>query len=135
MLPPRILIIEDEIVLAKNMKTYFSYVSGGVSDVRTAADAAQALEILESFKPDALVLDYLLPDIDGLKLYAEIIRRQGRKINCVMITGNPSEQLTLDSRDLGINQIIRKPFRFSDLQLRLEAFKPAPGSVAPDANE
>ena len=131
-MPPRILIVEDERVLAKNMKTYLSR---GASDVRTAADAAQALKMLESFAPDALVLDFSLPDVDGLRTYAEIVRRQAKKIECVMITGNPTEQIAQDARELGIHHIVSKPFRFSELQRLLEAPASATANDVPDANE
>jgi DNA-binding response OmpR family regulator len=131
-MPPRILIVEDERVLAKNMKTYLSR---SASEVRTAGDAAQALEILESFAPDALVMDFSLPDIDGLRTYAEIIRRQARKIDCVMITGNPTEQIAQDARELGIRHIVCKPFRFSELQRLLEAPTSTTADDACDANE
>ena len=114
------------------MKTYLSR---GASDVRTAADAAQACEMLDSFAPDALVLDYGLPDVDGLRTYAEIIRRQARKIDCVMITGDPTEQLAQDARDLGIHHVVCKPFRFSDLQRLLETPTLGSASDAPDAND
>jgi len=131
-MPPRILIVEDERVLAKNMKTYLSR---GASDVRTAADAAQALEILESFAPDALVLDFSLPDIDGLRTYAEIVRRQARKIDCVMITGNPTDQIAEGARELGIRHIVCKPFRFSELQRLLEEPTATTANNVNDANE
>ena len=114
-MPRRILVIEDEPVVAKNMKTYLSRYA---SDVRTAADAAHALEMLESFAPDALVLDYGLPDIDGLRTYVEIIRHQARNIECVLMTGNLTGQLAQDARELGIRHVVCKPFRFSEL-LRL----------------
>jgi len=116
-MPQRILIIEDGRVLAKNMKTYLSCDS---CDVRTAADAAQALQLLDSFAPDALVLDYGLPDVDGLQTYAEIVRRQARIIDGVMITGDPNAQLAQDARQLGIKHVIGKPFRFSELRQLLE---------------
>jgi DNA-binding response OmpR family regulator len=132
MMPARILIVEDGSVLAKNMKTYLSR---GASDVRTAADVAQALEMLDCFAPDALVLDYGLPNVDGLRTYAEIIRHQARKIECVMISGDSSEQLAQDAHDLGIRHIVCKPFRFSELQRLLEAPTEASASDAPDANE
>ncbi len=131
-MPPRILIVEDGRVLAKNMKTYLSR---GASDVRTVCDAAQALEMLDSFAPDALILDYGLPDVDGLRTYSEIIRRQARKIDCVMITGDSTEQLARDARDLGIDHIICKPFRFSELQRLLEAPAAATAYDVPDATQ
>lgn len=131
-LPHRILIIEDGQVLAKNMKTYLSR---GASDVRAAADAAQAFELLDSFAPDALILDFGLPDADGLRTYAEIVRRQARKIDGVMITGDPNEQLAQDARDLGIRHVIGKPFRFADLRRLLETPTVGSTSDAPDANQ
>jgi DNA-binding response OmpR family regulator len=130
-IPLRILIVEDERVLAKNMK---SYLSRGASDVRIAADAAQALEMLESFAPDSLVVDHGLPGADGLRTYAEIVRHQARKIDCVMITGNPTEQIVQDARDLGIRHIVCKPFRFSELQRLLEESAAATVSDVSDAN-
>ena len=117
-LPSRILIVEDERVLAKNMK---SYLSRGGSDVRTAASAAQALEMIATFAPDAVVLDYGLPDVDGLQTYAELVRRQSRRMEGVLITGNPTVQLERDARELGIRHVIGKPFRIADLERLLAA--------------
>lgn len=126
--PQRILIIEDEPVLAKNMKTYLSRYAG---DVRTAPDAVQALDMLESFTPDALVLDYGLPDVDGLRTYAEITRHQAKNIDCVMMTGNLTEQLAQDASELGIHHLVCKPFRFSELlRLLREPAQPAAGNAA-----
>ena len=130
-MPLRILIVEDERVLAKNMKTYLSR---GTSEVRTVASAAQALEVLEFFAPDALVMDCGLPDFDGLRTYAEIVRRQARKIDCVMITGNPTEQIAQDARELGIRHVVCKPFRFSELQRLLEELTAAAASNVYYAN-
>jgi len=116
-LPQRILIVEDGRVLAKNIKTYLAR---SASDVRIAGDAAQAFALLDEFVPDALVLDYGLPGSDGLQIYAEITRRKGRKIICVMVTGDSSIKLADDARELGIQHLICKPFRFSELQRILE---------------
>jgi DNA-binding response OmpR family regulator len=131
-MPHRILIIEDGPVLAKNMK---SYLSRGSCEVRTAADAAQAYKMLDSFAPDTLILDYGLPDVDGLKTYAEIVRRQSQKIEGVMITGDSSAQLAQDAHDLGIHHVICKPFRFSDLQRLLEMPAAAPADAALEAGK
>ena len=131
-MPQRILIVDDHAVLTKNIQ---AYLSRGVSDVRTAASAAQALQMLDSFAPDALILDYGLPDCDGLQTYAEIIRRRARKIVCVMVTGNPTEQLRRDARELGIHHIVCKPFRFSELQRFLEAATVAIANEVPEKLE
>jgi DNA-binding response OmpR family regulator len=117
-LPTRILIVEDEGVLAQNLKKYLGRYA---SDVRTAGDGEQALEMLDSFAPDALVLDYGLPGMDGLQTYTEIVRRRAKKIECTMITGNPTEQLAQHARDQGIRHVVCKPFSFSTLLKLLEA--------------
>jgi len=131
-MPHRILIIEDGRVLAKNMK---SYLSRGSCEVRTAADAAQAFAMLESFAPDALILDYGLPDADGLQTYTEIVRRQARKIEGVMITGDSSAQLAQAAHSVGIHHVICKPFRFSDLARLLESPAAATGGDASDSDQ
>jgi DNA-binding response OmpR family regulator len=133
-MPRRILIVDDERILAKNLK---AYLSRGASDVRTAAGAAQALAMLDAFAPDALVVDFGLPDVDGLRTYAEIIRRQGRKIECVLMSGIVTERLIRDAHDLGIRHIVCKPFPFSELQRLLEtrAEASAEASAPVGANE
>ena len=130
-LPQRILIVEDEAVLAKNLK---SYLSRGAADVRTAADAAQALELLESFAPDALVVDFGLPEVDGLQTYAEIVRHQERNIDCVLMSGRPAEELASQAHDLGIQHVICKPIRFSQLQTLLQGPTKAGADGAAEAS-
>ncbi len=123
-MPTRILIVDDERILAKNLKTYLSRLA---LDVRTAGNGEEAIEMLDTFTPDALVLDYGLPGINGLQTYAEMVRRGARSIDCVMITGNANEELALDAHAKGIRHLVCKPFSFSELQRLLEL--PAPGAA------
>lgn len=123
-MPMRILIVEDERVLAKNLK---AYLSRSAFDVRTAGNGEEAIEMLDTFTPDALVLDHALPGINGLQTYTEIVRRSAGRIDCVMITGNPTAELASDACEKGIRHLVCKPFRFSELQRLLEV--PAPASV------
>lgn len=123
-MPMRILIVENERILAKNLR---AYLSRSAADVRTVGNGEQAIEMLDSFTPDALVVDYGLPGIDGLQTYTEIVRRRGREIDCVMITGNTNEPLARAACDKGIRHIVCKPFRFSELQRLLEL--PAAGGA------
>jgi len=123
-MPMRILIVDDERILAKNLKAYLSRLA---ADVRTAGNGEEAIEMLDTFTPDALVLDYGLPGINGLQTYAEIVRRRAKSVDCVMITGNPTEQLALDAHEKGIRHLVCKPFSFSELRRLLEM--PVPGSI------
>ena len=113
----RILIVEDEEVLAENLKTYLSRQS---ADVRIACDASHALAMAESFAPDVVVLDYGLPDLNGFKTYMEISRLCARPVACVMISGYPGESIAAYARACGIGHFLAKPFSFSELQLLLD---------------
>lgn len=123
-MPMRILIVENERILAKNLR---AYLGRSAADVRTAGNGEQAIEMLDTFTPDALVVDHGLPGIDGLQTYTEIVRRRGSGIDCVMITGNPNELLVRAACETGIRHVVCKPFRFSELQRLLEV--PAAGGA------
>lgn len=123
-MPMRILIVENERILAKNLR---AYLSRSASDVRIARNGEQAIEMLDTFTPDALVVDYALPGINGMQTYTEIVRRRARRIDCVMLTGNPDEQLARAACEKGIRHVVSKPVRFSELQRLLEV--PASGGA------
>lgn len=118
MRPERILIVEDEDVLAENLKTFLGRRS---PDVRTAPDGEQALEMLDSFSPEVVVMDLGLPGIDGLDAYSEIVRRQGRRVGCVMITGHAPENIVELAGARGIRHLLCKPFSFAELEQEVEA--------------
>jgi two-component system phosphate regulon response regulator PhoB len=110
---PRILVVEDEDVLAQNLGTFLG---NRFAEVRIAADGREALEMIESYTFDVLVLDHGLPRISGLDTYREIMRRRARQFGCVMITGYPLECLERPAGALGIRHLLCKPFSMSELQ-------------------
>lgn len=113
----RILVVEDECVLAENLRTYLARRS---PDVRIAGDGRRAMEMVESFAPDVVVLDYGLPGGNGLELYRDLMRDRARKIGCVMISGFPLENLAQPANSLGIRHMLCKPFSLSELQQLVE---------------
>ena len=66
--PVRVLVVDDEPSLAELLGSVLRYEGW---DIRTAADGASAVRIAREFEPDAVVLDIMLPDFDGL----EVLRR------------------------------------------------------------
>jgi len=110
--PNKILVVEDEDKLAENLHIFLSR---HAADVRIASNARQAMEILKSFIPEVVVLDYSLPDINGLQTYTEIVHRLAPRAGCVMITGHPTESLDHEARERGIQYVLGKPFSFKDL--------------------
>lgn len=113
----RILVVEDECVLAENVKTYLAR---RTPDVRIAADSQRAMKMIESFTPDVVVLDYGLPGENGLQLYRELVRHRDEPIGCVMITGYPLEKVALPANQQGIHHLLCKPFSLSELQQLVE---------------
>ena len=108
-----ILIVEDERVLAQNMKAYLGRRS---TEVRVAANGRFAMEIVCSFAPDVVVLDYGLPGENGFQFYLELVRYLGRRVGCVMITGYPLEKINRTANTLGIRHLLCKPFSLEELQ-------------------
>ena len=109
----KILIVEDEDILAENLKSFLSRRS---PNVRIAADAITAIEVLQDFTPDLVLLDYGLPGMDGLQTYARILHRRAPQASCVMITGQLTESVARTSNDYGIRHVLRKPFSFAELE-------------------
>ena len=124
--PPRILIVEDERILAENLK---EYLGRRVLDVRAVSDGEQAVEILDTFEPDAILMDYRLPGMNGLDTYTEMMRKHAKKIDCVMISGDPTEDLGQSANNAGIRSILSKPFSFAEL---LESLEPPPANEVDD---
>jgi DNA-binding response OmpR family regulator len=109
----KILIVEDEDVLAENIK---SFLTRSAPNVKIAGDACIAIEVLQSFTPDIVVLDYGLPGMDGIQTFARVVHSRAPYASCVMITGQLTEELTRTLYEFGIHHYLRKPFSFSELQ-------------------
>jgi DNA-binding response OmpR family regulator len=109
----RILVVEDEHVLAENVKTFLARRS---SDVRIAANGRSAMEMIETFAPDVVVLDYGLQGENGLQIFREMMRHRTSPIGCVMVTGYPLEKIAPSANQLGIHYLLNKPFSLAELQ-------------------
>jgi len=115
-MPKGILVIEDEEVLAKNI---CSFLERHGYDVRLAASAEDGLLQLEDFHPDAVVLDFNLPGLNGL----EAMRRmQASKLDVpvIMVTGHGSIEMAVDAMKAGAFDFLTKPVSLSQLRARIE---------------
>ncbi|HQD84750.1 MAG TPA: sigma-54 dependent transcriptional regulator, partial [Quisquiliibacterium sp.] len=111
-----VLLIEDEELLSKNIRLYLQRYG---HEVQVAASAEAGLELLEQFKPDAVVLDFNLPGIDGLEALARI-RRRDPNVIVVMMTGHGSEQVAVDAMKAGAFDYLTKPVALGKLKLVLD---------------
>jgi DNA-binding response OmpR family regulator len=88
--------------------------------VLTAASSAEVRELLTKEQPDAIVLDTILPDGNGLDVLTEL-RASGSKIPVMMLTGWDRTSDIVRGLKLGANDYMSKPFDTEELLARLEA--------------
>ncbi len=78
-------------------------------EVYTAKDGKEALDLYHEKKPDILLLDVSMPEIDGLEV-AQIIRKENEKIPIIMLTAKVQESDLLRGFDAKVDDYITKPF-------------------------
>ncbi len=111
-----ILIVEDEATLAKNVGRSLSK-SGFITKI--AATAEDALECLDEFEPDIVLLDFQLPGMRGLEALQRIQERDSN-IKIIMMTGHGDVQLAVDAMKSGASDYVAKPVSLAELKLLIE---------------
>lgn len=112
----KILVVDDEKKLVELIKLYLE--KDGYQ-VLVAYDGRQALELARQKQPDLIVLDLMLPEIDGLDV-CRILRAES-KIPIIMLTAKTTEEDKLLGLDLGADDYITKPFSPRELLARVRA--------------
>ncbi len=113
-----ILIIDDEEVFARNIAKFLEK-SGHLTTTALTADSG--LLAFHGVNPDMIILDYLLPDSDGLKLLAKF-RAEDPNIPVLMLTGHGSIELAVNAMKAGANDLLTKPVGLEELRQRIERF-------------
>jgi len=115
----KILLVEDDAELVELLS--FNLKRAGFS-VSTAGDGIAALKKARSLNPDLILLDVLLPELDGF-MTCEILRRDPatNAIPIVIVTAISSQMARLTGLELGANDFITKPFSTKALLARVEA--------------
>ncbi|NMF97169.1 sigma-54 dependent transcriptional regulator [Aromatoleum toluolicum] len=111
-----ILVIEDEAVLGKNIRIYLER-SG--YDVRVAGSAEDGLALLDVFKPDAVILDFNLPGLNGLEALTRV-RAFDSGIPVIMITGHGTVELAVEAMKSGARDFLTKPVALGKLKLLID---------------
>ena len=111
-----ILVVEDEYDIRELLKEFLTQAG---YDVVTAEDGLEALEKFKSFNYNLIILDIMLPKIDGYVL-CEIIRKESN-VPIIMLTALDSEENQLKGFDLNIDDYITKPFSMRVFLKRVEA--------------
>ena len=96
-------------------------------EVRQAADGRQALEMVEQKQPDAIVLDLMMPHVDGLEVCRRL-RGAGDRTPILILTARDAVSDRVEGLDAGADDYIVKPFALEELQARLRALLRRAGS-------
>jgi DNA-binding response OmpR family regulator len=121
----RVLIVEDEERLAQLIQRALAD-QGIAGDI--APDGHDALSWLSTATYDALILDLMLPDIDGLDI-CRTIRRQGIQTPILMLTARDTIADRVTGLDAGADDYLVKPFALAELHARLRALARRPANA------
>ena len=127
----RILVVDDEQSISDLVSTSLRFVG---FEVRTAASGQEALRVAEEFKPQAMVLDVMLPDLNGFEV-CEKIRNEGQEIGVLFLTAKDTVEDKVYGLTRGGDDYMTKPFSLEELVARLKALLRRTGVVSTDADE
>jgi len=115
---PRLLVVEDDIDIGNMLKIYFS---GLEYDVDVAVRGSDALDKTKQVLPHLIVLDIMLPDIDGYEV-CRTLRTSTRTshIPVIFLTQKDERSDKLQGLELGADDYITKPFDIEELKLRVQ---------------
>ena len=112
----KILIIDDDARLLKNVETYlkdFGYKTEG------ALDGMEGLKKVKSFQPNLVILDLMMPELDGLEVCREI--RKDNSVPVIMLTARGEESDIVSGLEVGADDYLTKPFSLRVLAARIKA--------------
>jgi two-component system OmpR family response regulator len=121
----RVLVVDDEKSISELITTSLRFVG---FEVRTAATGA------EEFKPHALILDVMLPDLDGFEVCRQL-RADGQDVGVLFLTAKDTTEDKIKGLTLGGDDYVTKPFSLEELVARLRALLRRTGVVESSINE
>jgi DNA-binding response OmpR family regulator len=112
----KILVVDD----TRNVLVLLSdFLESQDFEVLTASDGRQALEVVEASNPDMILLDIMMPNMDGYQFISHL--RRTSSIPVIMITAKQQEADVVRGFELGADDYIIKPFRMRELLMRMRA--------------
>lgn len=128
-----ILVVDDDRAVRESLRRSLTF---NGYNVDTAHDGLDALEKLEAQRPDALVLDVMMPRVDGLEVCRRL-RGAGDDLPILMLTARDSVSERVAGLDAGADDYLPKPFALEELLARLRALlrRSSPDPDAEDENE
>ncbi len=116
-MPRRVLVIEDHTDIAEVVALHLSDID---CEVRHVADGLEGLKVAESDRFDLIILDLMLPGMDGLEICRRV-RATNRYVPILMLTAKSSEADRVVGLEMGADDYLTKPFSVMELLARVKA--------------
>ena len=127
---PRVLVVDDDKAVRESLRRSLEF---NGYDVRMAADGAEALATIASVDPDVVVMDVMMPRLDGIEA-TKALRSAGNDVPIIVLTARDAVGDRVDGLDAGADDYLTKPFALQELLARLRALlrRVVPDEEAPD---
>ena len=112
----RILVIDDEPSI---LNVVTAYLRSEGYDYQTAADGAKGLAMVKTYSPDLIILDIMLPGMDGIEVLSQLRRESNAYV--IMLTARAEETDKLVGLSVGADDYLTKPFSPRELMARIKA--------------
>ena len=113
----RILVVEDDPYIAELLQLQLQHRK---LNVRCEYDGRSGLKAATEFDPEVIILDIMLPGMDGVRVLKEL-RQRGIRVPVLMLTARNTELDKVHSLDLGADDYLTKPFGMEELAARIRA--------------
>ena len=127
----KILVVDDDQAVRESLRRSLTF---NGYEVDLAGDGVEAVEMVDEDRPDAVILDVMMPRRDGLEV-CRILRSRGDDLPVLMLTARDAVSERVAGLDAGADDYLPKPFALEELLARLRALLRRRGPDAEDADE
>jgi two-component system OmpR family response regulator len=124
-----VLVVDDDPYITDLVATALRYEG---FEAATASQGREALSMVESFRPELIVLDVMLPDLEGFEVHRRLVE-SGRRVPVLFLTARDATEDKIRGLTIGGDDYVTKPFSLEELIARIRAVLRRVGGNGPDA--
>jgi two-component system chemotaxis response regulator CheY len=113
----RVMLVDDSKTIRNIQKNILEKI--GITEIQEACDGQDALSKVAAFNPQLILLDWNMPNMDGLT-FAKTYRAQGNKTPIIMVTTEAEKNRVVEAIKAGVNNYVIKPFTPEALEQRVK---------------
>jgi DNA-binding response OmpR family regulator len=113
----KILIAEDDVIMMEAIK---EQLKKDAYHIMGTSDGREAIQALETFKPDLLITDILMPYTSGLELIGIVRSEHDNKLPILVLSALDEEATVMEAFSMGANDFLSKPFKPTELTIRVK---------------